>query len=795
VAIASACLLATGGSASAEELRGAVVDQSSLAVPGATVELRSGGTVLSATTSGADGTFTLDVPAGAAGRVVVSLSGFETVTVARDAAAHVVLKIAGATDSAEVTASSSDAGPGGGSLGSGLSGAALRRLPSARQHVRDTLPLLPSVMRGPDGLLRIDGARPHEAPLLIDGFDVTDPATGLSSLDLPLESVRRVEVLRDPMAVTLGGALGPMASVETNQGGDAFEAGIQGFVPRPRLSGGGVGRLEGFFPRASVGGSAAAGRLRYFGAFEYDFERIPVPGVTGPSGSPDTRETGATLFGRIDLQLSSRHTLGVEGFVFPSSRSRFGLSPLRAPEAAPTVDNSDRFIGLVDRHVLGKGMLSLRLGALTHSFHLRPVGDGLTSIAPRGWAGGFFSALDRHASRLQASAEWTQAFGTGAGRHELTALVSFRSEGLQGRVDERPIRVLDDGGRTLREITFGAPARLSAHATSVAVALRDQWQASDRLQLDAGVRLDRSSLGGGLVPSARAGFRYALDGNKATVVKGGAGTFVGTIPLSVPAFVGFPTRLDRSLDPLTGAPIVSSLLQPTVGALSLPRAFAVNLSLERQLAPGWDVLLGAGLRRSSHLATLDVHPAEGLLAVRSDGRSRYAEAEVALRRQWGGGNQVLVSYTRSSTQGDVNDFATLFAAGDTALLRPRGMARLAADAPHRLLFWGTFDLPGGFTFAPALEWHSGFPYSVLGPRREHRGAPNTAAFPSFFSLDVLVSKTLTVAGKRLRLGAQVFNVTNHRNPRDVFAVAGAPDFGSFANSVGPTVRGVMAVSW
>jgi hypothetical protein len=795
VAIVSACLLAFGGLASAEELRGLVVDQSSLAVPGATVELRRGDTVVSATTSGADGSFTLDAPAGTAGSVVVSLSGFETVTVARDAAARVVLKVAGATDSAEVTASGSDSGAGGGSLGSGLSGAALRRLPSARQHVRDTLPLMPSVMRGPDGLLRIDGARPHEAPLLIDGFDVTDPATGLSSLDLPLETVRRVEVLRDPMAVTLGGALGPMASVETNQGGDAFEAGVQGFVPRPRLSGGGAGRLEGFFPRANVGGSAAAGRLRYFGALEYDFERIPVPGVTGSKGTPDMRETGATLFGRIDLQLSSRHTLGLEGFIFPSSRSRFGLSPLRAPEAAPTVDNADRFIGLVDRHAVGKGMLSLRLGMLTHSFHLRPVGDGLTTIAPRGWAGGSFSALDRYSSRLQASAEWTEAFGSGAGRHELTTLLSFRSEGLQGTVDERPVRILDHAGRTLREITFGAPARVTAHASSVAAALRDQWQINDRLQLDGGVRLDRSSLGGGFVPSARAGFRYAIDRDAITVVKGGAGTFVGAIPLSVPAFGGFPNRLDSSFDAVSGAPISSALLQPAVGALSLPRAFAANLRVERRLAPGWDVSIGAGLRRSSHLATLDVRPSEALLAVRSDGRSRYAEVEAALRHQWGGENQVLVSYIRSSTRGEVNDFATLFAAGDAALLRPGGMARLAADAPHRLLAWGTFDLPRGFTFAPALEWHSGFPYSVLGPRREHRGAPNTAAFPSFFSLDVLVSKTLTVAGRRVRVGAQVFNVTNHRNPRDVFAVAGAPAFGSFTNSVGPTFRGVMGVSW
>lgn len=788
-------LLSLSRFAFAEGVRGVVVDPSSLPVPGATVELRSGGKVLSRTTSGADGSFTLEVPPGSGGNVVVSLPGFETVTVARDSAAHVVLPIGRATDSAEVTASTSDEGPAGGSLGSGLSGATLKRLPSARQHVRDALPLLPGVMRGPDGLLRIDGARPHEAPLLVDGFDVTDPATGLSSIDLPLEGVRRVDVLRDPMAVTFGGALGPLASVETRSGGDAFEGGIQGFIPRPRFTGGGLGRLEGFFPRANVGGSAAGGRIRYFAAAEYDFERIPVPGVTGPTGRPDTRETGATLFARVDVQLSDRHTLGLEGFVFPSRKSLFGLSPLRAAEAAPTIDNSDRFLGIVDRHTFGKGMLTLRLGALSHSFHLRPAGDGPPTIAPQGWAGGSFSTLDRASSRLQASAEWTHTLGTGAGRHELTALLLLRSERLRGAVSERPVHIVDTEGRPVREIAFGAPANLTARANGFAMALRDVWQVSERLQLDGGLRLDHSSLGGRAVPSARAGFRYALDDAGVTVLKGGAGTFVGTLPLSVPAFGDFPVRLDRSLDPIAGATLSSSVLRPSVGALSLPRAVALNLRLERQLAPGWDVLVGAGLRRSSHLATLDVRPADDTLAVRSDGRSRYAEMEAALRHTWGEGKQVFLSYTRSSARGDVNDFSTLFAAGDTEVLQPGGAARLSADAPHRLLAWGTFNLPAGFTFAPAIEWHSGFPYSALGPRREYRAAPNGASFPSFLSLDVLISKTLTVAGKKLRVGAQIFNVTNHGNPRDAFAVAGAPGFGSFANSVGPTLRGVMAVSW
>ena len=67
-------------------------------------------------------------------------------------------------------------------LGSTLTANTVSRLPSSRLKARESLPLLPSVVRGPDGLIQLGGARAHETPVLLDGFNVTDPATGNSSL-------------------------------------------------------------------------------------------------------------------------------------------------------------------------------------------------------------------------------------------------------------------------------------------------------------------------------------------------------------------------------------------------------------------------------------------------------------------------------------------------------------------------------------------------------------------------------------------------------------------------------------
>jgi hypothetical protein len=779
----------------AEELKGTVVDQTSAPVPGATLQVFEGSSPAASTVTDADGTFVLAAcPPGAT--VAASVSGFATTTVACSEAARIVLRLAPVTATAEVTV---DVGgvesesPTSAAVGSRLSGTTLARLPTATQHAREALPLLPSVVRGTDGLLRIDGVRPHEAPLLFDGFNVTDPATGVSSIDPPIESVAHVDVLKDPMAVTFGGALGSMASIETRTGGDVLDAGVQGFLPRPRLSSQGFGTLEGFSPRAHVGGRS--GPVQFFVAAEYDYNRFAVPGVTTSSGHPDSRDSSGTVLARADVQLSSTDVLSVEGLVFPSNKMYHGLSPLRSVEAAPTLLSRDTFGGLVERHSLGADdTLTVRLGVLSHYSAQQPNGDGQAEITPSGWSGGLFSSVAQTATRVEGSASWQRKLHTSSGTHELALQGSIQGESLSGSVSERPVEIRDAAGMLVRRISFGAPTAIVAEGRTFGLALRDLWRASERLEIDAGLRSDWSTLGGS-APSARVGFRYAAGASGATVIKGGVGEFVGTVPLSVPAFADYPSRFDQQAATAADGVPETAVLRPAASPLALPRALAANVRVEQEIAPGWDAALGVTLREESHLATLGVSAAESTLLVSSTGQSTYRSAEATVRRTWGEGDQVLVSYTRSLARGEINDFSSLFARGDVEVLQPGGTTRLATDAPHRLLAWGTFTLPAGFSISPAVDWHSGFPYSVVDAQQTYFGGPNTRSYPAFFSLDVVLYKSLTIARKRVKMNVQVFNVTNHFNPRDVFNTLGGPQFGTFTNSVGPTVRGDIAVNW
>jgi len=266
VAGALLVLCAMPAAAFAQRVRGVVLDQTGLPLPGAAVQLLNGSVPVSSVPTAADGSFVIDekLPGDT---VAASLDGFETARVPRAEAARIVLSIARAVETTTVVAPlTAPSSPTTTLLGNTLTASTVARLPSARMNARESLPLLPSVVRGPDGLMQLGGARAHETPLFLDGFNITNPASGTSSINLPFEAVRSVDVLHDPTDVSYGGLLGGMVKIDSKPGGDRFTTGLQGFVPRPRFNSPGFGRIEGIFPRVYAGGLTADGRLRYVAA-------------------------------------------------------------------------------------------------------------------------------------------------------------------------------------------------------------------------------------------------------------------------------------------------------------------------------------------------------------------------------------------------------------------------------------------------------------------------------------------------------------------------------------------------
>src|SRR5262249_60468125 len=100
-------------------------------------------------------------------------------------AGRITLEIAHAIESTEVVASVlTSSGAAMETLGSRMTASLAQRLPEPRPRILQSLPLLPSVVRGSDGMLRIGGTPPHASSLWGDGFAGTHPAPLTPAVDL-----------------------------------------------------------------------------------------------------------------------------------------------------------------------------------------------------------------------------------------------------------------------------------------------------------------------------------------------------------------------------------------------------------------------------------------------------------------------------------------------------------------------------------------------------------------------------------------------------------------------------------
>jgi hypothetical protein len=97
------------------------------------------------------------------------------------------------------------------------------------------------------------------------------------------------------------------------------------------------------------------------------------------------------------------------------------------------------------------------------------------------------------------------------------------------------------------------------------------------------------------------------------------------------------------------------------------------------------------------------------------------------------------------------------------------------------------SLPLRISIAPIIEARSGFPFSVRDAEQNFVGVRNSSQtrFPPFFAIDMEIAKEFQVTKKYgLRLSLQVFNVTDHFNPRNVRANTADPGFRQFSSSYG-----------
>jgi hypothetical protein len=667
--------------------------------------------------------------------------------------------------------------------------------PNTNERVDSLLPLIPGVLRGPDGLINMKGARSSQSGYLINNASGADPVTGNPAVTLPLDVVESVNVIANPYDPEYGRLTGGVASIETTTGNfNAFRFTVQNVVPRLRRRDGDILGLEASTPRMTLTGPLVKNRVAFTQSFEYRFVRTPISSL--PPTRRDTKIESFNSFTQVDTNLTQRQTMSVSLALFPQKYNYLGLNAFTPQESTPDLHQRGYMVSLQHHFALSaESMITSQFSYKRFDADVTPNSSDPYRLAIETAEGGFFDRQKRNSDRFELRETWQREAHEFMGSHEFKAGAEFSRNTYSGAVDMIPVSILGTADVPIENISFGPSARFGLRDNEVSWFAGDRWSPFQRLTLDLGLRFDWDNLARRVNTAPRVGFAVSLTKDARTILKGGIGLFYDRIPLNVAAFPLLPDRTVTVLDGASGVTQTTVYANRFSGPLLDPRSLGWNIELDRRISSGLIVRAGYLERNTVHTFVLDPTPAvpgNALLSLASTGHSFYREFQLTAQYRFRKGN-VNVSYVRSKTFGDLNDFNQFFGNDPAVIIQPDARVRQPFDAPNRVLFWGALEAPFRLTVSPVLDVHTGFPYSVVNEYRQFIGPPDSVRLPRFASLDLQVTRPLVVRlGHRtlhMRVGASVFNLLNRFNPRDVQSDVDSLRYGALFDGVGRTLRG------
>jgi len=671
----------------------------------------------------------------------------------------------------------------------------LETVPLANERFQDAIPLVPGVVRGPDGMINLKGARSSQSGMIVNSASVTDPVTGESAINLPIEAVQSVEVLTNPYAPEYGQFTGAVTSVQTRSGSETFHANATSFFPRFRRRGGSFVGIEAFTPRVAFSGPLMKDKLKFFQSFEYRFVRTPVENL--PALQRDTDLESFDSVSQLDCDINERNHLTTTFSLYPQKLRYVGLNTFNSQEVTPNFKQRGFLVAISDRLILsGKSLLESSFSIKQFDADVFPSsGNAPMDLAPNVNSGNFFNQQARRSKRYQALETYSFSPPKFAGEHSMKVGGGVSYITFNGRNTSNTVRILRADGTRSQQLDFVGSGQLSRNKTEFLTYFEDKWILNRRLTLEYGVRYDHDdvALENNLAPRVGFAFLPVIDGR--TVIRGGIGVFYDDINLNIATFSQLQERVLTRFG-LDGLQVIGNpelqRFEYSGTRLRTPRSVNWNVEVDREWLQNLFVRVAYQQREASRefvLNPIESQSVETILGLDNSGRSLYREFQVTARYRFRERDEFTASYVRSLARGDLNDFNSYFGNFENPIIQANERTRLPWDAPNRFIFWGEFHVKYGITLAPVLDIRTGFPYSIIDEDRNFVGPRNLAGrYPQFTSIDLQILKSVSLPGRftkyRVELGLKVFNLTNHFNPRDFQNNLASDSFGGFYNGVG-----------
>jgi hypothetical protein len=652
--------------------------------------------------------------------------------------------------------------------------------PTTRDY-RNVLPYIPGVV-GDRGQIHIAGASTQEIQDYLDGFEVSQPATGALALRVNPDSLRKVDVRSSRYSAQYGKGSGGLVDLQVQDGDNRFRVNATDFVPTFQNVKG--IHLNNWTPRAYFSGPLVRDKVWFDISHEGETDYNIIKEL--PDGADTNRVWRTSDLGRLRMNLNPGNVLTANAVLNLQDSENSGISPFDPVSVSLHNHNYLYLLGLKDQITIARDTL-LEFGGAFHRNKASslPQGDLPYVLGPGGRSGNYFVTNQNISTRTQGFANLFLRPWKWAGTHQFT--VGGRADRVlfHALIDRGTAEFVDANGNILRRLTFANAPVFSLSTLESSAYVQDRWTPVQRVIIEPGGRWDRDSFLNRDFFSPRIAGTALLSRSSETKISAGIGIYYGRSNLALASNASQGSRLDQFLAPPVETFPASFVVDPRL--LAMPRYTNWSVAIERRLPAKVYARLEYLSRHGNHAWAFEPQPGN-TFELFSNKKDRYDAAQLTLRKELKRGYPAVVSYTRSrATSNQTVEFAV-----DAFLVGQQVGGVLPWDAPNQLTAWGTYPLPWKlkkFDLAWSSIWHSGFSFITIDQFGQIVSGPGQFRFPDFFTLNAAVERKFTFRGYRWAGRIGMDDLTNRENPTVVDNNVNSPTFLSFFGTGHRTLNG------
>ena len=664
----------------------------------------------------------------------------------------------------------------------------------------DALPLVPGVIRTPDGRVQIAGQGEEHSSLLVNSVNVNEPATGSFGLSIPIDSVDILKVMQSPYLAQYGNFTAGIVSAETRRGGDKFHYSLNDPLPDTRIRSGHIVGFADASPRLNLSGPLINNHLYFLEGFEYLMSKAEVRTLPFPENV--VRSDALNSFTQIDALLGSRNSITATLHFAPHSVQYATLNYFDPQPVTPNADYQEN-TGTISEHFgIGGGVVTSIFAGTRFVTSVTAQTQGEMVLSPVGNSGRYFGHQSREATRFQWMETWKPPSNL-LGQHALQIGTVLAHAEDDGQIIDRNVSIEGASGQLLRTITYDGNGAFSVSDLESAVYAQDHWILNSHVAVDTGMRWETQSLTHTNRLAPRSGFTWTPRTNNATVIRGGIGVFYDTLPLNTYAFSSYPeqivTTYDGSGNVTDGPRLYMNLTTESKSGFPLinqqiksgnfaPYSVAWNVEAEHEVTESLTLRVRYIRAEGQNQLTLapEITPVWSALVLGSSGTLQSSQMEVTARVGASKQRQFFFSYVRQSARGDQTEASSYLGDFPFPVVSSPIIASTPGEVPNRFLLWGTSVLPWRMRITPHIEYRDGFTWQPMDAVQDYIPLSSyQPRYPRYFSADIRTSKDFNVGPHHaVRFSFTVRNLTNHTNPLQIHNNVADPQYGMFFGNYG-----------